>query len=89
MPSERRKDARHDALGEDLHAACAGERQRLDRRHVHMLDRLGEEPAEHADRVDGKRKAARKRPEPDRRDEEQRPDQLGTERVKAMMPRER
>jgi len=61
-------------MGEDLHAPSAGQGQRIDRRHVHVLDRLGEQATEHSDRVNGEREGARKRPEPDGGDEQQCPD---------------
>ena len=73
---QRRQHGRDDAVGEDLDAAGAGQRQRVDRRHIHVLDRFGKQPPEHADRMDGQRQTARKRTEPDGGDEKQRPDQI-------------
>ncbi len=50
-PEQRRQNRRNDAMREHLHLPGAGQAQRVDRRHIHMLDRLGEETAEHADRT--------------------------------------
>ena len=57
--------------------------QRVDRRHIHLLDGFGKQPAEHPDRMHAERQAARKRAEPDCGDEEQRPDQVGNGARKA------
>ena len=63
-------------MGEDLHAPGAGQGQRIDRRHVHMLDRLGKQATEHADRVNAEGEGARKWPKSDGGDEQQRPNQV-------------
>jgi hypothetical protein len=61
---------------EDLYAPRASQGQRIDRRHVHMLDCLSEQAAEHPDRMDGECESARKGAEPDGGHEQQRPDQV-------------
>ena len=43
---------------------------------IHVLDHLGKQAAEHADRMHRDRKCAGERAKPDRGDEDQRPDEI-------------
>jgi len=61
----------------DRHAACPDRAQRFLRVAVRLFHRFGKKPAAEADLVDHDRKRARKRSEPDRDDENQRPNEVG------------
>jgi hypothetical protein len=52
---------------EDLDPPRSGEFQRMDWRHVHVLDGFREQPAEHSDRMHPKCQTARKWTKADRR----------------------
>ena len=72
---------------EDLHAPGPSQGKGIDRRHVHMLDRLGEEAAEHSDRVNGKRKRARNGPSPTAVTKSSAQTRSGTARANPITPR--
>jgi hypothetical protein len=65
----------------DLDWIRAGDGQCLHRAHVDVFNGLGEQAAKHPDRVHRDRQPARERSEPDGRDEQERPYQVGGRRA--------
>ena len=72
-----RKDLGEDAIEKDLQPGGAGCLQRLDRLGLDVLDDLPEQPSQDPARVNPQGQHSGKRPQAHRKDQDQRPDDMG------------
>ena len=72
-----RKDLGEDAIEKDLQPGGAGRLQRLDRLGLDVLDDLPEQPSQDPARVNPQGEHSGKRPQAHRKDQDQRPDDMG------------